>query len=191
MGRIFGHCFLIGLETDSNKRRVLQMLCSFGALLAWLICALKAPVFANRDWLVEIGYPFGSSRGLIAPSCSADALLLWSRYLADVIFRGSMAFVVLAFAIPRQRTVFTDCGARSIFPYLIHMQVVKEVMRSTSWMNVQAFAGNNLSLLLSFQLILSIFLTWFLTTAPFRTLFGWALQPTWLPFSSARSQQST
>merc|ERR1719253_1425990 len=115
MGRIFGDCILSLLEPDSSKGRVLEMVCSWGALVLWLICVVAAPAFASKDWFVEFDYPFASYRGLMAPSCPADALLLWSRYLADVIFRGIMAVVVLVFAMPRQRTVFTECGSLSIF----------------------------------------------------------------------------
>jgi len=194
MGRIFGHCLLPWLETDSSKGRVLEMLCGCGALLMWLICAVAAPAFANPDWLVELGYPFRSYRGLIAPSCPADALLLWSRYLADVIFRGIMALVVLVFAMPRQRTLFTDCGSLTIFPYLLHMPVMSFPFNAQAfglWRHVEAFAANNLFVLLPLQLFLSVFLTWFLTTPPFRAAFGWVLQPTWLPFSSTKATQST
>jgi fucose 4-O-acetylase-like acetyltransferase len=194
MGRIFGHCLVPRLESDSSKGRVLEMVCSCGALILWLICAVAAPSFASSDWLVEFKYPFRNYRALMAPSCPADALLLWSRYLADVIFRGIMAVVVLVFAMPRQRTVFTECGSLSIFPYLLHMHVLRFPLNGQAfglWVHVEAFASNNLFVLLPLQLSLSVFLTCFLAAPPCRAAFGWALQPTWLPFSSTKAMQST
>ncbi|CAE8623382.1 unnamed protein product [Polarella glacialis] len=131
--------------------------------------------------------PFVGSADGAAPHLLKGSVGYTVRYLADLMMRGCMALTLFYCCVPRGETVFTKSGALTMYPYLLHKHfitcVLSGLVTRPAWSVVCSGSnGSDLGCIVMSLLILlaSFAVTFFLTLAPARILFGWALEPTWL-----------
>eukprot|EP00401_Gymnodinium_catenatum_P005520 CAMPEP_0117604934 /NCGR_PEP_ID=MMETSP0784-20121206/78938_1 /TAXON_ID=39447 /ORGANISM="" /LENGTH=537 /DNA_ID=CAMNT_0005407971 /DNA_START=90 /DNA_END=1703 /DNA_ORIENTATION=+ len=113
----------------------------------------------------------------------------WARYWADLLLRGAQAVLFFLFCVPRGRVYFTTRGTRSMYPYLLHMMVLRlgflhAPKAGASWTALNPYGtwGTvGISAIMQLASFLGcVVLTFLLASDACRDVFGWALEPTWL-----------
>eukprot|EP00747_Dinoflagellata_sp_TGD_P023023 gnl/TRDRNA2_/TRDRNA2_129496_c0_seq2.p1 gnl/TRDRNA2_/TRDRNA2_129496_c0~~gnl/TRDRNA2_/TRDRNA2_129496_c0_seq2.p1 ORF type:complete len:424 (-),score=35.26 gnl/TRDRNA2_/TRDRNA2_129496_c0_seq2:23-1294(-) len=152
------------------------------------------------DRLILIGEPYrpvwGSMRNLLAEECVSDYYFLWARYILQLMLRGTMALLFFLFCVPQRRVWFSRFGAHTMYPYLLHMYLVDDLVlpiwRRHIWgkgfalwlwpLTRETTAAFRLKgcLLVGLWLLISLAIASLLSTWPLRFLLRVVVEPDWL-----------
>jgi len=147
--------------------------------------------------------PWTSMRSLLSSDCPQDKGFLAARYLVGLALRAAQGLLFFLFCVPKGRTWFTDMGAHTLYPFLLHpLPLVALNLPLALWLRSRGVeqwywryeqAGGQVVVVpqvpeLSLKgcawamghLLYSFVLTWLLSTRRCRKLTAWLVEPWWV-----------
>lgn len=92
----------------------------------------KTVTFGAFDIINSAPMPFMQYQPVA--KCPGDYYFAWARLFSDLIYRVICMFLFLLFAVPREKTWFTEAGSRTFYAYLLHFSFIAWVNWILCWL---------------------------------------------------------
>jgi len=120
--------------------------------------------------------------------------LIWTRVVAWNLVQILKSIVFVILICPRTRTPFTEAGRHSIYPYLLHRNVLCLMGKISSKMSLSQYLAFNPWVVSSAQTLVDfsmiVGLCYCLSTWPVRAFFHPLIEPSWLRFFFVQHKQA-